>query len=106
MMFRGTKPVSPRGSERVNVETIGGRSSRYGLPQARLRNQTGNGAPFFLILCTAGDLVAGKGLIFVAQTIVFRRRRQARRPAARGCAASKPHARPRPGVVDLIAPNM
>src|SRR5579863_5785375 len=36
-----------QGSERVNVKTIGGRSSRMVLPQARLRNQTGSGAPSF-----------------------------------------------------------
>src|ERR1700733_10873297 len=51
MMFRGTKPPSPQGSERVNVETIGGRSSRMVLPQARLRDQTGKGAPFFFLCC-------------------------------------------------------
>src|SRR5580658_8716197 len=45
MMFRSTKPPSPRGSWCVNVETIGGRRSRQLLPKARLRNQTGWSAP-------------------------------------------------------------
>jgi hypothetical protein len=43
MMFRGTKPHSPRGSERVKVETIGGRTSRQVLPRSRPRNQNGAG---------------------------------------------------------------
>jgi hypothetical protein len=43
MMFRGTKPRSPRGPSRVNVETIGGRSPRHGLPRSRPGNQNGAG---------------------------------------------------------------
>jgi hypothetical protein len=48
MMFRGTKLLSPRGSGRVNVETIGGRRSRQLLPKSRLRNQTGWSAPHLM----------------------------------------------------------
>jgi hypothetical protein len=45
MMFRGTKPRSPRGASRVNVETIGGGSSRQLLPRSRPGDQNGWSAP-------------------------------------------------------------
>ena len=56
MMFQGTKPHSPRGSERVNVKTIGGRSYRYWCCRGPVRETNGRpseryqawGAPVFL----------------------------------------------------------
>src|SRR5579863_9053151 len=57
MMFRCTKPLSPRGSGMVNVKTIGGRSSRYWCclcsggetkPAPGLSDIRHWGAPYFL----------------------------------------------------------
>jgi hypothetical protein len=47
MMFRGTKPRSPRGSERVNVETIGGSSSRHGAAAGQTARPNWQWGPIF-----------------------------------------------------------
>src|ERR1700691_4778429 len=65
MMFRCTKPRSPRGSSRVNVETIGGRRSRQVWPKSRLRNPAGGSAPNrTLPLCCGGArVISPPGLV-------------------------------------------